>query len=245
MRKFGLIGFPLGHSFSKKYFTEKFEKEGLSNCEFELFEIPSIVGLKKVISENPTVEGLCVTIPYKLEVMPFLDEISPSAKQIGAVNCIQFKENKLIGYNTDFIGFRDSLAGWLEEERPKALILGTGGASKAVAAALDDLGIEFQFVSRSGKANAITYKELSQRPEIMNDHQLIINSTPLGTFPEIESMPPIPLDQISKDHLYYDLVYNPAETAMMKTVTEKGGRAKNGMEMLIGQAEAAWKIWND
>ncbi len=245
MRKFGLIGYPLGHSFSKKYFSEKFEKERWDDCEFELFEIPQIDDLRAVLKDNVDLEGLCVTIPYKLQVMDYLDEISPAAKQIGAVNCIQFKGGKLIGFNTDFIGFRDSLSKWLGDNRPQALVLGTGGASKAVAAALGELGVEYRFVSRTRKNNSYSYENLKTSPAIMEEHPLLINTTPLGTFPNVDGVPPIPLDQISESHLYYDLVYNPAETALMKIVKEKGGKTINGLEMLIGQAEAAWKIWNE
>ncbi len=245
MRKFGLIGYPLGHSFSKKYFSEKFEREGLSDCEFELFEIPKVDQLTQVLKEHLNLEGLCVTIPYKLEVMSFLDEISPAAQQIGAVNCIQFQDGDLIGHNTDFIGFKYSLEKWLGEYRPKALILGTGGASKAVAAALEDLKMHFKFVSRGKKEGSFTYDELRLDPSILESHSLIVNTTPLGTFPSVESLPALPIDQLSSAQWYYDLVYNPAETAMMKVIKERGGKAMNGMEMLIGQAEAAWKIWNE
>lgn len=244
MRKFGLIGFPLGHSFSKKYFTEKFEKEGLRDCEFELFEIATIDELKNVLKANPELRGLCATIPYKQQVMPYIDVLDPACQRIGAVNCIQFLDGRLIGHNTDYVGFKNSIQKWLGGLRPKALILGTGGASKAVKIALTDLGIEYLMVSRTATEGQITYKDIKRNPEFLSTHSLIVNTTPLGTFPAIDSHPDLPLDQLNRSHLYYDLVYNPTQTAMMKLIEERGGKTINGLEMLIGQAEAAWEIWN-
>lgn len=244
MRKFGLIGYPLGHSFSKKYFTEKFEREGLYDCEFELFEIPKIEEIIGVLESETRLEGLCVTIPYKQQVMKFLNELDPACEQIGAVNCIQFVEGRLIGHNTDYIGFKVSLEKWLGAQRPKALVLGTGGASKAVMAALADLKIDYLLVSRSPSVGQISYADLHENPSILKEYSLLVNTTPLGTFPRVDSYPDLPLDQLSDTSLYYDLVYNPPQTAMMKEVMARGGRAINGLEMLVGQAEAAWKIWN-
>ncbi len=244
MRKFGLIGYPLGHSFSKKYFTEKFEKEGIKDCSFELYEIPDVGQLDQVIDNNPELEGICVTIPYKEQVVPRMDEMDPACEEIGAVNCIAIRSGKLIGYNTDYIGFKNSLGKWLGENQPKALVLGTGGASKAVKHALMSLGIEFLSVSRSSKPGMITYKALKEDPSYLQEYRLVINTSPVGTFPKTEEIPDIPLDQLTASHWVYDLVYNPAETALMKVCQAKGGKAKNGYEMLVLQAEAAWKIWN-
>jgi shikimate dehydrogenase len=244
MRKFGLIGFPLGHSFSKKYFQEKFEKEGITNCSFELFEIPDINHLQEIITNNPELEGLCVTIPYKEQVKAFMDKLDPVCAEIGAVNCIQIQSGKLHGNNTDYIGFKNSLEKWLGSERPNTLVLGTGGASKAIKQALKVLGIKFLSVSRSSKPGMVTYQDLKENPSFLNEFRLIVNTTPVGTFPKIEEIPDIPVDQLTANHRVYDLVYNPAETQLMKVCLEKGGKAKNGYEMLVLQAEAAWEIWN-
>lgn len=245
MRKFGLIGYPLGHSFSKKYFTAKFENEGISNCSFDLYEISRISDFEAVLSENPELEGMSVTIPYKQEVIPYLDELDPACEAIGAVNCIKISPDKLKGYNTDYIGFRLSLEKWLQGQEVKALVLGTGGASKAVKEALKDLKIEFLSVSRNSGPGLILYEDLFLNPEILKGHRLIINTTPLGTFPKVEEMPRIPLDELNSSHLVFDLVYNPAETTLMKACISAGGKAQNGLEMLELQAEAAWKIWNE
>lgn len=244
MRKFGLIGFPLTHSFSKKYFTEKFEREGIHDCSFELYEIPDVQQLKTIISENPELEGICVTIPYKEQVLHMMDELDPACAEIGAVNCIQIGQGKLRGNNTDYIGFKNSLENWLVDLRPKALVLGTGGASKAITQALKALGISYLNVSRTSGEGRITYQDLHQNPHYLANHHLIINTTPLGTYPKVESMPDIPVGQLTGSHWVYDLVYNPAETSLMKACLVKGGSAKNGYEMLVLQAEAAWKIWN-
>lgn len=244
MRKFGLIGYPLTHSFSKKYFSSKFEKESIWNCEFDLYEIPQIGELEKVLAENPELEGMSVTIPYKQEVIPFLDELDPACAEIGAVNCIQIRDGKRKGFNTDYIGFKNSLQSWLGDILPNALVLGTGGASKAVKVALRDLGVDFLSVSRTKSENQITYSDLANNPEFLKKYPLIINTTPLGTFPKIEEMPEIPVELLNASHRVYDLVYNPSETTLMKACLEKGGKAKNGMDMLVLQAEAAWTIWN-
>lgn len=244
MRKFGLIGYPLTHSFSKKYFSAKFEKESIWNCQFDLYEIPQIGDFEKILAENPELEGMSVTIPYKQEVIPFLDELDPACAEIGAVNCIRIRDGKRKGFNTDYIGFKNSLKSWLGDILPHALVLGTGGASKAVKVALRDLGVEFLSVSRSKGENQITYSELASDPGFLKKYPLIINTTPLGTFPKTEEMPEIPVDMLNEEHRVYDLVYNPAETMLMKACLDKGGKAKNGMDMLVLQAEAAWTIWN-
>lgn len=244
MRKFGLIGFPLTHSFSKKYFSEKFEKEYIENCQFDLYEIPDVADFESVLKENPGLEGMSVTIPYKQDVIRFLHELDPACELIGAVNCIQIRNGYRKGFNTDYIGFKESLKSWLGIEIPKALVLGTGGASKAVKVALRDLGVDFLSVSRSQRENQITYDDLKQNPAFLQNFPLIINTTPLGTFPKTEELPEIPVEMLNSNHLVYDLVYNPSETTLMKTCLQKGGRVKNGMDMLVLQAEAAWAIWN-
>lgn len=246
MRKYGLIGYPLGHSFSKKYFTSKFEKEGITGCSFDLYEIPEIDLLPTVLRENPELRGLSVTIPYKEKVIAFLDQLDPACREIGAVNCIQIRNNKLTGFNTDYIGFKNSLETWLEGEKPKALVLGTGGASKAVVQALKDLSISFKMVSRTAtqQLDFLTYQDLKNNPEILSDHHLIVNTTPLGTFPNTEEMADIDPEAISGKHKVYDLVYNPEKTFLMRSLEARGALVKNGLEMLELQAEAAWKIWN-
>jgi len=246
MRNFGLIGYPLTHSFSKKYFTGKFRKENIPDAEFHLYEIDTVEKVRGIIAETPALRGLSVTIPYKEKIIHYLDELDPACKAIGAVNCIKIDGGKLIGYNTDYLGFYESLKNWLGNDRPHALILGTGGASKAVARALKDLDISHKFVSRDKgtEPNIISYDMLSTNPEILMDHSLVINTTPLGTYPHTEVMPSIPLDAITAKHKVYDLVYNPEKTFLMRSFEARGALAKNGLEMLHLQAEAAWKIWN-
>jgi shikimate dehydrogenase len=244
MRKFGLIGYPLGHSFSKKYFTAKFEREEIQGCQFDLYEIPQIEDFPLALAENPELEGMAVTIPYKEQVIPFLDELDPACEMIGAVNCIQIRNGLKKGFNTDYIGFKHSLQVWLDREIPNALVLGTGGASKAVKQALKDLGVAYLSVSRSKLENQISYQDLEQNLEILKNYPLIINTTPLGTFPKVEGIPDLPLDQLTSSHLVYDLVYNPPVTRLMQECISRGGKAKNGQDMLELQAEAAWKIWN-
>ena len=243
MRKFGLIGYPLTHSFSKKYFSAKFEKEGIWNCQFDLYEIPRISDFEKVLADNPELEGMSVTIPYKQEVIPFLDELDPACEAIGAVNCIRLRDGNRKGFNTDYIGFKHSIQSWLEEI-PRALVLGTGGASKAVKVALKDLGVQFLSVSRSPAENQITYSDLAANPDFLKNYPLIINTTPVGTYPKTAEMPEIPVEFLDASNRVYDLVYNPSETTLMKACLERGGLAKNGMDMLVLQAEAAWSIWN-
>lgn len=244
MRKFGLIGFPLGHSFSKKYFTGKFEREGIKGCQFDLYEIPQIEDFPFVLSQNPELEGMAVTIPYKEQVIPFLDDLDPACQTIGAVNCIQVRNGIKKGFNTDYIGFKHSLQAWLSQEIPNALVLGTGGASKAVKQALKDLGVSYLSVSRTKDEHQLSYQELKENAEFLKNYPLIINTTPLGTFPKVEGIPDIPLDQLTSAHLVYDLVYNPPITRLMQECISRGGKAKNGQDMLELQAEAAWKIWN-
>lgn len=240
--KFGLIGKNISYSFSKSYFTKKFEKKGLQHS-YENFDISTIECLTSIISENNNLKGLNVTIPYKEEVIPYLDGLDVTAKAIGAVNVIKILENnKLIGYNSDHFGFQDSLNKFLPLQQKTALILGTGGASKAISFALDQLGFEYQFVSRSGNPNYLDYSELNQT--IIEKHLLIINCTPLGTSPNIAAFPPIPYQFITKNHLLFDLIYNPSETQFLKQGKLWGAKTSNGLAMLESQAEKAWEIWN-
>lgn len=242
-KQFGLVGKNIDYSFSKKYFTEKFEKENLFNHSYQNFDIQSVFEITQII-KNPNLCGFNVTIPYKEEIIPFLDKISKKAKKIGAVNTIKItKKGKLKGYNTDFYGFQKSLSNLLNENHKKALILGTGGASKAVAFALKNLGIHFTFVSQKDRRDYLSYEKLNG--SIFQEYQIIINCTPLGTFPEINSCPNIPYNLLNNNHIIFDLVYNPEETIFLQKAKQHGATTKNGMEMLVFQAEKAWEIWNE
>lgn len=241
---YGLIGYPLGHSFSRKYFNDKFRKEGISDCEYKLFELENIQMLPEIMKKEPNLQGFNITIPYKQEVLQYLDKLDQHAEEIGAVNVVKIVDSKLIGYNSDFLGFSDTLIKFINlNDVNKALILGTGGASKAIAYALKKLNIEFLYVSRKLGNHAITYEELRNK-ELISTQQLIINTTPVGTYPNAENAPDIPYESINGQHYLYDLVYNPQETLFMKNGREQGAKVINGYDMLVGQAEAAWKIWN-
>jgi shikimate dehydrogenase len=261
MRTFGLIGFPLTHSFSQKYFADKFLTEKIAYAEYLNFSIEKIEDVSQLF-ETENLCGLNVTIPYKEAIIPFLDELDSSASGVGAVNTVVLRKGKKIGYNTDVYGFEksllennptktqssqsnDSLSGLsaLVGNNPKALILGTGGSSKAVAFVLNKLGIDFQFVSRSKKEYGLTYADL--KPKTILEHKLIINTTPLGMFPEITAAPDIPYSFITSEHLFFDLIYNPAETEFLKRGKQQGAQIKNGLEMLQLQAEKSWLIWNE
>ncbi|MEJ6981157.1 shikimate dehydrogenase [Pedobacter sp. P351] len=258
MRKFGLIGYPLGHSFSKKYFTEKFEREGLTDCTYELFPMENIRDVEGLIESNSDLCGLNVTIPHKIGIMYYLDKVTPDAKAIDAVNCIKVikqkpvesfftgefltKKVRLEGHNTDAYAFEASLKPLLKKHHSKALILGTGGGSRAVAYVLDKLDIDFKIVSRRSVRKQISYAQITQ--SLMKDYTVIVNTTPLGTFPDIGSCPDIPYEFLTDRHLLYDLVYNPSETEFLKRGKTKGAAIKNGEEMLHLQAEKAWEIWN-
>ena len=245
MRKFGLIGKTLKHSFSQKYFTEKFEKERIENCQYDLFELPDISHFQELVQDpKGELSGLNVTIPYKKVVMPFLNELDPLAQRIDAVNVIKISDGHLKGFNSDYYGFRQSLESWLKTTDLSALILGTGGASNAVQAVLEDLLIPFRFVSRSAKPRAFTYEQINSSPNILANHQLIINCSPVGTFPNIDEKPDLPYASITENHYLYDLVYNPEETAFMKEGAACGAATKNGADMLRLQAEKSWEIWN-
>jgi shikimate dehydrogenase len=237
---FGLIGHPVSHSFSKGFFEKKFERENIKDCRYDLFDLESIqdvIDLKK----NPYLKGLNVTVPYKKSILPLLDFISEEAKKIGAVNTIKITDGKWFGYNTDVIGFEKSLVPIVSPAIKNALILGTGGVSLAVRHVLEKLGISFSFVSRNLENADYRYKDLSE--SVLNTHQLIINTTPLGMFPDINKMPEIPLKYLTPKHLVYDLIYNPAETLLLKNSAFAGCQIKNGLEMLHIQAEESWKIW--
>ena len=241
MNVFGLIGYPLGHSFSQKYFTQKFEKEGL-DCRFINFPIESIDLLPGILKNNPQMMGLSVTIPYKLQVIPFLHSASPEVLQLNACNSIRIRDGKLTGFNTDTIGFEQSLLQKLQPHHNRALILGTGGASKAVEYVLKKLNIPCTLVSRSAGDNSITYHALTR--EIIQQSLLIVNASPVGTFPQEQYYPDIPYEGIGKQHFLFDLVYNPAKTIFLAKGEERGAVIQNGYDMLINQAEASWKIWN-
>lgn len=245
MRRFGLIGFPLSHSFSPAYFSKKFNSEGYTNCLYEAFPIKSVEELTSLLADNPDLEGLNVTIPYKKDVLPFLHYSTKEVKQMGSCNCIRIQNKMLTGYNTDFIGFEKSLLANLKNAHSKALILGTGGSAAAVEFVLRKLEIDLLIVSRNKQPGSshLTYKELSS--EILNEYKLIINTTPLGMYPNMHECPDIPYEWLTKDHYLYDLVYNPEQTLFLKKGAEKGAITKNGSDMLIIQAEESWKIWNE
>ena len=247
MQKYGLIGYPLKHSFSIGYFNEKFTAENI-DAEYVNFEIPRIEDFMEVIEENPNLCGLNVTIPYKEQIIPYLDELDKDAAAIGAVNVIKPIHDakgkiKLIGYNSDIIGFTRSIESLLEPHHQKALILGTGGASKAVHHGLIQLGLETTFVSRKPKnASTLAYTDLT--PEVMDVYKVIVNCTPVGMYPRADECPEIPYQLLTPKHLLYDLLYNPSTTLFMKKGAENGAMVKNGLEMLLLQAFAAWDIWN-
>ncbi|MBI3502433.1 MAG: shikimate dehydrogenase [Bacteroidetes bacterium] len=240
-RLFGLIGYPLAHSFSQKYFTEKFKRENISDCEFRNLPIENINEFPELLKQNPSLAGLSVTIPHKQGILKFLHEIDEAAKKVGAVNCIKISNHKLKGYNTDIVGFEKSLQPLLKLHPKKALVLGTGGAAKAVKYILDMLKISFRSVSRS--KNHFSYSDINR--SIIQECSLIINTTPLGMFPNSNNCPDIPFEFLTRKHLLYDLIYNPEETLFLKKGKEKGSQIKNGLEMLHLQAEEAWRIWNN
>jgi shikimate dehydrogenase len=242
-KRFGLIGKNIDYSFSKKYFTEKFSADLFTDFTYENFDIQSIDEFPKIIENNPDLKGLNVTIPYKQSIIPFLDTLSDKAFKIGAVNVIRFtKKGNLKGYNSDWYGFKKSLEPLLQPHHKKALILGTGGASKAVAFALDELNITYAFVSREANDKTIDYERINATT--FDNYQIIINCTPLGTSPNVKEFPPIPYQFFTEKHIAFDLIYNPEETQFLKKAKKKGAVIKNGYEMLVFQAEKAWKIWN-
>jgi shikimate dehydrogenase len=242
-RLYGLIGKNISYSFSKKYFTEKFVLGNLVECTYENFDLQNIEEFPNLIANNPDLKGLNVTIPYKETIIPYLNKLSKNAAQIGAVNVIRFtKKGKLKGYNSDYYGFMKSLKPLLQAHHKKALILGTGGAAKAVAFALNQLQILYTFVSREEKAGMIDYDRINVTT--FDNYHIIINCTPLGTSPNTSASPPIPYQFFTEKHIAFDLIYNPEETQFLKKAKKNGAVTKNGYEMLVFQAEKAWKIWN-
>ncbi len=242
MKEYGLIGRPLSHSFSKKYFTEKFAKEGIRDCRYENYELDSIAGLLPLLQSHPALCGLNVTIPYKTAVISYLDEVSPLVGEIGACNCIHIRRGKLSGYNTDVPAFRASIEGWLEPHDKRALVLGSGGAAKAVKKALADLSIDYHVVTRDPGGTEFNYTELDK--EVIQDHTIIVNTTPLGMYPDVDSCPPIDYGYLTDRHLLFDLVYNPTKTRFLLEGEKRGARIINGYEMLVRQAEESWRVWN-
>ncbi len=244
MRKFGLIGFPLSHSFSPDYFSKKFAEEALDNCVYELYPLKSINELKPLLENHKDLEGLNVTIPYKKKVIRFLDEGSDAVKKIIACNCIKIKNGKLIGYNTDVSGFELSLLSLLQPHHTKALVMGTGGAAAAIKFVLYKLKIDYLFVSRYQKIGRsfITYSDVTE--DLLKKYTLIINTTPLGMYPDVNQYPAIPYQYLTNRHYLFDCIYNPAETMFLKKGKEQGAITKNGEDMLVIQADESWRIWN-
>ncbi len=243
MRKFGLIGKNISYSFSKTYFADKFEKEEINDASYENFDLQSIKEFQDIFKHHPEIAGLNVTIPYKEVVIPYLDKLSRNAKAIGAVNTIRItKKGKLKGYNTDCYGFKNSIKPFLKNHHKKALILGTGGASKAIAFTLNELKIDYKYVSRTKTQDNFTYDELDE--SIIKQYHIIINCSPVGTHPSIDECLKIPYKALTNQHLLFDLIYNPSETLFLKQGKQKGAKTCNGLKMLELQAEKAWKIWN-
>lgn len=246
MKHFGLIGYPLEHSFSKRFFTEKFSREGI-DAKYLNFELPHIDLFLELLKEDPLLFGVNVTIPYKQTIIPFLDELSPEAQAVGAVNVIRIEKRNgrpwLKGFNSDLIGFRDSLIPLLKPWHKKALVLGTGGASMAVCFILDQLGIPWKKVSRHPSGNMLNYTDIGK--EILQEMPLIVNCTPLGTFPNIDTCPDIPYEALGSQNLLYDLVYNPEKTLFLMRGEEQGSCTKNGLQMLYLQAIASWRFWTE
>ncbi len=249
MKTFGLIGYPLGHSFSKKFFTEKFKTEGLHDHQYVNFEIDSIARFPSIFDQYENICGLNCTIPYKQQIIPFMHDIDPEANEVGAVNTIKITQTtggelRTKGFNTDIIGFEQSLVPLLNKKHKKALVLGTGGASKAIKYVLKKLGIEYVSASIEDELyeNEIRYEQITS--DTIVDRLLIINATPLGTYPKIDTCPNIPYESITSDHVLFDLVYNPEKTLFMQKGEMQGAKTQNGLKMLHGQAIAAWEIWN-
>ena len=238
MKNFGLIGKNIAYSFSESHFHDKFRKANITNSTYQLFDLKSISEVEELF-QTKELKGFNVTIPYKEEIIPYLDELSPEAQKIGAVNCVKIQNNKKIGFNTDAFGFENSLKPLLEKHHQKALILGDGGAAKAVKFILTKLEIDYQSVTRKGE---LRFPDLDK--EIISEHPLIINCTPVGTFPDLEASPDIPYQFITTSHLLYDLIYNPEKTKFLQLGEIKGAKIKNGYEMLVLLAEKSWEIWS-
>jgi len=245
IKDFGLVGKSLKHSFSKSYFDEKFKELELTNNRYHLFEIDHIGEVQDLVTKYPNLRGLNITIPYKEEILILLNRVDKITEKIGAVNVVRIESDKtLSGFNTDYFGFKNSLENWIGNNKPNALVLGTGGASKAVCTALDDMKISFTQISRTKKNNVLTYEELKNQARIIRTHHLIINTTPLGMYPNINSIPQLDYTLTGQDHFYYDLVYNPGQTTFLKKGKAVGASIKNGAEMLKLQAEKSWEIWS-
>lgn len=242
MTQYGIIGFPLSHSFSPGFFNAKFREEGI-DAEYTAMPIADIAQFPQLLLDNPQLKGLNVTIPYKETVIPYLDELHPDAASIGAVNCIAIKDGKTFGYNTDIIGFERSLRPLLQPQHENALILGTGGAAKAVAYVLKQKGISYKIVSRRPGKGMLSYEEVGTAT--LSKYKFIINTTPLGMYPNLDAFPPLPYKAMSAQHLAYDLIYNPAETKFLSLAKAQGAAIKNGLDMLHIQAIAGWEIWNN
>jgi shikimate dehydrogenase len=244
VREYGLIGYPLSHSFSQKYFTEKFHRDGINDAVFHAFPIPTIDYLPHVIEEHPLLKGFAVTIPYKREVMQYLNGQTEAVEKMNACNCVCIRHGKLFGYNTDVIGFEQSFIRYLRPHHTKALILGTGGASSAVAFVLDKLHIDYRYVSRHRDEDRqiLGYADLDAN--MLGLYDIIINCTPLGTYPKVEEAPEIPYQLLTEKHYLFDLVYNPAKTKFLALGEQQGAAIQNGHDMLILQAEENWKLWN-
>lgn len=242
MTKYGIIGYPLGHSFSRGFFTEKFARESI-DAQYLNFEIPDVAMLSDVLRDNPELRGLNVTLPHKQAVIPLLDEMSEEAMEIGAVNVIRVRNGKLKGFNSDIIGFTNSIKPLLQPHHRKALVLGTGGASKAIRVGLNRLGIEWTYVSRSPRDGMVTYEDITA--ETLQEYTVIVNCSPVGMFPKVDAAPAIPYELLSPQHLLFDCVYNPEETLFMKKGRKQGATVKNGLEMLHLQAAASWNFWNE
>ena len=242
-RLFGLLGYPLSHSFSPDYFKTKFEEEGINDAEYSLFENPDLLGFLDQIPELNNLVGFNITIPFKQAVLPFLDSISNEASYVGAVNTVKLKNRKLLGYNTDVYGFKQSLLPLLNHYHQKALIFGSGGASKAVNYVLKELNIQTVIVSRYSQRGHVTYNQLNEN--FIKNYNILINTTPLGMYPKLNSTVDIPYQFISTNHLCYDLIYNPAQSLFLQKAADQGATIKNGMEMLELQAERSWEIWNE
>jgi shikimate dehydrogenase len=247
MRKFGLVGYPLGHSFSKKYFAEKFASQKISDCVYDNYPLENLDHFIELINSDKEIIGLNVTIPYKSRILKFVDVLEPEAGEIGAVNVLKIKrqqnKNTVFGYNSDVTGIRDTLLPYINDNVRNALVLGTGGSSRAVCHVLDKFGLKIKLVSRDKKPGVLSYPEITS--EVIGRNQLIVNTTPLGMFPDIESKPPIDYSALTKNHILFDLVYNPELTSFLKMGTERECIALSGLKMLHSQAEKAWEIWNN
>jgi shikimate dehydrogenase len=242
MKRYGLIGYPLTHSLSGQYFTNKFKEEGIEDCIYERFSIPSIQDLHTILDTHKDLCGFNITIPYKKEVLAFLTERSKAVEEVGACNCVKIEEGKLIGYNTDVIGFENSLVPFLKPTHNNALVLGTGGAALAIVYVLEKLGINYAYVSRTAAAGQFSYNNIDA--DVMAAHTLIINTTPLGMFPNIEACPDIPYHLLTSAHHLFDLTYNPAESTFLAKGKQMGATIQNGQQMFVEQAEQSWRIWN-